>query len=110
MLAVACLCTGSAVTAMVLWRVGLGLGRAVFVAVNGVTFCLYGFDKYQAIRIGARVPEVMLHLMAAVGGTPSAALGRVIFRHKMQKRNFRLVFYAIGITQALLLTLYWTLR
>ena len=103
----ACFCMVSAVTAMVLWRVGLSLGRAVFIAVNGATFCLYGFDKYQAIRLGARVPETMLHLVAAVGGTPGAALGQLAFRHKTRKRSFRVAFFTIAATQAIGLTLLW---
>jgi len=103
-------CTLSAVAVMILWRVGLSLGRAAFIAINGATFCLYGVDKYQAIRLGARVPEAMLHFAAAVGGTPGAALGQVTFRHKTRKKSFRVVFFAIAAAQAIGLTLLWRWR
>ncbi len=100
-------CTLSAVAAMILWRVGFSLGRAALMAVNGATFCLYGVDKYQALHLGARVPEIMLHLAAAAGGTPGAALGQVTFRHKTRKGSFQVVFFAIAVAQAIGLTLLW---
>lgn len=61
------------------------------VAASLVTFALYGFDKAQAQRQGARVPEVVLHGLALAGGFVGGWVGRAFFRHKTRKRIFAIV-------------------
>lgn len=63
------------------------------------TLLTYGADKYLAQAGGRRVPEVTLHLLAAVGGWPGAFLGRQIFRHKTVKQPFTAIFWLVGLTQ-----------
>jgi uncharacterized membrane protein YsdA (DUF1294 family) len=58
---------------------------------SGITFLLYGFDKAQSKNGGWRVPEVVLHGFALVGGFPGGWAGRSIFRHKTKKGIFVLV-------------------
>lgn len=66
---------------------------AVVVVLSLVTFVVYGFDKRRAQMSGRRVPENTLHLMALLGGWPGALMGQRVFRHKTQKRVFRIVFW-----------------
>jgi uncharacterized membrane protein YsdA (DUF1294 family) len=60
-------------------------------AVSLVTFILYGYDKSQAKLGGARVPEIVLHVLALAGGFPGGWLGRAVFHHKTQKPVFTIV-------------------
>jgi uncharacterized membrane protein YsdA (DUF1294 family) len=60
-----------------------------------ISFVAYGLDKRQAIRDGRRVPERTLHVMALLGGWPGALLAQRQFRHKTQKRSFRIVFWFV---------------
>lgn len=73
------------------------------VVVNLVTFSYYGYDKRQAIFAGHRVPELVLHVLAAVGGTGGAYAGMRFFRHKTIKGSFRLFFASVAVLQAVLL-------
>jgi uncharacterized membrane protein YsdA (DUF1294 family) len=56
-----------------------------------ITFLVYGFDKAQSKGRGWRVPEVILHGMALVGGFPGGWAGRSVFHHKTQKGFFTFV-------------------
>ncbi len=58
---------------------------------SSITFLVYGFDKAQAKMGSWRVPEVVLHGLALVGGFPGGWVGRSLFRHKTQKGFFALV-------------------
>ena len=49
-------------------------------------FILYGLDKGLARAGGPRVPEMILNLLAAVGGFAGCWAGMAAFRHKS---NFR---------------------
>ena len=59
---------------LLLWRLGLPPVYAYLAGVNIVTLLAYGYDKRQAIAGKGRVPEVVLHLAALLGGTPGALL------------------------------------
>ncbi len=85
---------------------GITFLRAVFIAVNAATLLAYGYDKYAAGSSVRRVPEYVLHIMAAAGGTPGAFVGQQIFRHKTRKSCFRTVFLLIAATQLVLLIIF----
>jgi len=58
-------------------------------AASGITFILYGFDKAQSKRKGARrVPEVVFHVLALAGGFIGGWVGRSLFHHKTKKGIF----------------------
>jgi uncharacterized membrane protein YsdA (DUF1294 family) len=59
-----------------------------------IAFGLFGYDKWQARRQGARVSEATLWLVCAFGGWPGGLLGLLCFRHKTQKLWFLLEFAA----------------
>lgn len=92
---------------LLLWRLGLSPLYAYLAGMNILTFLLYGYDKRQARVRGGRVPEAVLHIAALLGGTPGALAGQFAFRHKTQKRSFRIVFGFIVLVQIAGVYAYW---
>jgi uncharacterized membrane protein YsdA (DUF1294 family) len=70
--------------------------------VNGLAFAYYGLDKWLARRVFFRIPEAVLHTLAAIGGSPAALLAMWLFRHKTIKSSFRILFWAIVVLQIVL--------
>ena len=68
-------------------------------AVNVVTFWVYGVDKLKAKKGKWRIPESTLLLMAAVGGSVGAWLGMSLWRHKTQHKKFKFGVPAIFVVQ-----------
>ena len=95
-------------TSILLWWLGLPLVYAYLIGINAVTMLLYGYDKRQAIVGGGRVPEVILHATALVGGSPGALIAQMLFRHKTKKFKFRVVFVGIVLLQVLVAIGYWS--
>lgn len=58
------------------------------VAINLVTFAVYGADKRRARRGAWRVPEKTLFLLPLLGGSVGALLGMRVFRHKTKHWYF----------------------
>jgi uncharacterized membrane protein YsdA (DUF1294 family) len=54
------------------------------------------------------VPEKVLLLMAAIGGSPAALAGQLLFRHKIstRKREFRLKLTIVVLVQLVVAVLY----
>ena len=71
--------------------------------INVITFFLYGFDKWRAIRGGRRVPERVLLGLAGLGGSGGALLSMLLFRHKIRKVKFYLGVPILLIVQLLLI-------
>ena len=90
-----------------LWRLQVSLVYAFLIGISVITFVFYGYDKRRAVKNKSRVPEVILHMLALLGGTPGALLGQLLFRHKTKKLKFRIVFLAIVLLQAGLGFCYW---
>jgi uncharacterized membrane protein YsdA (DUF1294 family) len=67
-----------------------------FVSLNGVTFLLFGFDKWCAGRSGRRVSEMTLVVLGALGGWPGGLIGMNVFRHKTVKWTFKFK-YALAL-------------
>src|SRR3712207_3411395 len=97
----------------VLLTVGLwlALGRQNFwpwwlaswlLATNLLAVGYYGYDKARARAGERRIPEVVLHTLAALGGSLGAYLGMRLFRHKTIKGKFRILFWCIVTLQVLL--------
>ena len=79
---------------------------AYLIAVNAVTLILYAYDKAAAVGGGiVRVPEIVLHVGALVGGTPGAFAGQRLFRHKTIKRSFQAVFCIVFVVQVVVVGL-----
>ena len=64
------------------------------VAINAVTFLVFGLDKWLAKRKEnrpetRRIPETVLFLLATLGGSIGALLGMRVWRHKTLHKSFR---------------------
>lgn len=71
--------------------------------ITSFTFMLYAWDKAQAKRHGARVPEFVLLLAGFAGGTLGAILGQRMLRHKTKKLSFQLKFWGLTLVQLVLI-------
>ncbi len=57
--------------------------------INTSAFLLYGWDKLSAKQGWQRVPEMILLLIAILGGSFGALAAMAIFRHKTLHLKFR---------------------
>lgn len=58
-------------------------------AVNTLTFLLYGIDKYKAKKARWRISEATLLMMAVVGGSIGAWAGMRLWHHKTMHKKFK---------------------
>ena len=68
-----------------------------------VAFCVCGADKFAAQRQKRRVPEKVLFLLSALGGSVGMYLGMFTFRHKTKHWYFVVGIPAIVLVQAALI-------
>jgi uncharacterized membrane protein YsdA (DUF1294 family) len=87
----AAIALGLGVTLALIWGVGLNWYLAWILAWSVITFAFYGYDKRQAVAQGLRVPEIVLHALALVGGFIGGWAGRAYFHHKTRKPAFLFV-------------------
>lgn len=73
-------------------------------AVNVVTFFVYGIDKYKSKHGKWRIPEATLLAWAVVGGSVGAWCGMKIWHHKTLHRKFRYGVPVILVLQIVLAT------
>ena len=59
------------------------------VAVNVVTFLVYGIDKFKAKRGKWRISEFALLILAIIGGSIGAWLGMKVWHHKTMHKKFK---------------------
>jgi uncharacterized membrane protein YsdA (DUF1294 family) len=69
--------------------------------LNGLTFLIFGYDKWMAASHSWRIPEAILWALAAIGGSVGALVGMHIFRHKTKKLSFQLILTLIILVQCL---------
>ena len=91
----------------IFWWLHIKFIYAYLIAISIISFLFYGYDKRQAIKNNIRIPELILHILALIGGTPGAFLGQFFFGHKTKKLKFRIVFFIIVLFQACILFYYW---
>ena len=70
--------------------------------LNGLTFVVYGIDKWRAQGGRWRIPERTLLLLAAFGGASGACLGMVMWNHKTSHKRFRYLIPFFVLLQGLL--------
>lgn len=78
------------------------------VAINVVTFFIYGIDKWKAKRSTWRITETYLLLLALLGGSIGAWLGMKAWHHKTLHKKFKYGIPLIFIIQ--LAVVMWILK
>ena len=73
-------------------------------AINAVTFIVYGIDKYKAKKAKWRISEATLLLLAVLGGSIGAWMGMKVWRHKTMHKKFKYGIPAILMIQIALMT------
>ena len=74
---------------------------AALIAINFITFAMFGIDKAKAQSGAWRIAESTLLTLAFLGGTLGAYAGRALFRHKTRKQPFGSQLFAIAVLQVL---------
>ncbi len=80
---------------------------AWLIAVNVVAFLTMGYDKVTASARGTLMPDWILLALTALGGALGAVVGMVLFRHKVQKTSFQMVFWPCVLISVVLVALYY---
>jgi uncharacterized membrane protein YsdA (DUF1294 family) len=73
---------------------------ALLLALNVVSFALFGIDKLRARRGAWRIPERVLLGSALVSGTIGAWAGVIVFRHKARKPAFLIPLAVASVIDA----------
>jgi uncharacterized membrane protein YsdA (DUF1294 family) len=68
-------------------------------AITGITFLAYGYDKLIAGTGATRVPERVLLILAFAGGIVGAIAGMRLFQHKIGKERFLAQFWLVVAVQ-----------
>ena len=71
-------------------------------AINALSFILFGLDKYKAKKGKWRISEATLLLMAVIGGSIGAWVGMRIWHHKTMHKKFKYGIPIIIILQVCL--------
>ena len=72
-------------------------------AINAVTFIVYGIDKYKAKKTKWRISEATLLLLAVLGGSVGAWVGMKVWHHKTMHKRFKYGIPAILLIQIALM-------
>lgn len=91
---------GGAAAFLILWLLGLTPLVAWLVGWSIPAFAMYGIDKRQAQAGRWRVPEVVLHGLALIGGVIGAWAGRALFHHKTRETAFTVVLVVASLLWA----------
>ena len=68
-------------------------------AINAVTFIVYGIDKYKAKKGKWRISEATLLMMAVIGGSIGAWAGMRLWHHKTMHKKFKYGIPLLSIMQ-----------
>ena len=69
------------------------------IAINVITFFIYGIDKLKAKKGKWRIPESTLLLLAIIGGSIGAWFGIKVWHHKTLHKKFKYGIPLIVIIQ-----------
>ena len=79
------------------------------IAINAVTFVMYGIDSVFGRQGKAETPETVMHLLSGTGGFVGAWLGRAVFGYKVDWKDnpwMQIVLFVSAIGHAVL-AYYW---
>ena len=69
------------------------------IAINIITFVIFGWDKYKAIRQEWRIRESTLLGLSLIGGSIGGWIAMYTFHHKTKKAKFYIGVPAILVIQ-----------
>ena len=84
---------------------GLTPGKSALIGINAAGLIGMGLDKSLATSAAMRYPEVILYLVALLGGGPGILVGMHVFKHKSRKAAFQFVILLILVAQIAVLRL-----
>lgn len=73
-----------------------------YITLNIILFFLMGIDKLSAILNKHRIREATLLTLSLLGGSLGGFLGMFIFRHKIRKHYFFVVFLISTLTHIII--------
>ena len=89
-----------AITTYLMWsQFHLSLSVSTLLGINAAALICMGLDKSLARSDSMRIPEVVLYLIALVGGVPGLLVGVHVFKHKTRKAAFQFVLLVIVVAQ-----------
>ncbi len=77
-------------------------------SINAISFGLFGFDKFLAIKNKRRIPEKELFTVSTIGGAVGGLFAILVFKHKISKANFMWRFMFVFVLN--LVGIYFLLR
>ncbi|MGN1318971.1 MAG: DUF1294 domain-containing protein [Lachnospirales bacterium] len=63
-----------------------------YIFINLLLFIFMGIDKYKAVYHKWRIKEATLFILSLIGGGFGGFFGMFIFRHKIRKAKFWVIF------------------
>lgn len=81
------------------------MSALVYLAINALTFLLFGWDKLRALWNKRRTREKTLLWLAFLGGSVGAKAAQRVFNHKTTKQPFARRLNRICLFHALVLAL-----
>ena len=69
----------------------IGYLEIYLIAINLITFIVFGIDKRAAIKKRSRIRVVTLLLLSFIGGSLGGLLAMYLFRHKTKKLLFTIL-------------------
>ena len=79
-------------------------------AINALSFILFGLDKYKAKKGKWRISEATLLMMAVIGGSIGAWVGMRLWHHKTMHKKFKYGIPIIIILQVSLVFFLHTIQ
>lgn len=90
------------------WReFRLPVWECVVIGINVAAMFCMGLDKSLSRSASMRVPEVVMYVLAVLGGVPGLLLSIHVFKHKTRKAAFQFTLLVVVAAQAGML---WLLR
>ena len=77
-----------------------------YLLINGITFLVWGFDKFRAKFQQWRIPEKTLYGLIILGGGIGALIGMTIFRHKTRKTQFKVLSFISIFVHGVIITFF----
>ncbi len=75
----------------------------ILIAINLLSFIIFGLDKRKAIKHQRRISESSLLTVTFFGGTVGAIIAMLIFRHKISKKSFLWKFGVVILLQLIII-------